>query len=253
VGLKAATALTVSEVLAQDKSVHTFTRDYMSLTTDDNIRVYHSQPLCGFLDGESFAVENIIIKIADFGKAFLSSDGYESRQATGFGDRSVMAPEVIAGCPWDYTADVWSLGASIWELATSDPLFESNCISNDDLLLHMVETCGDLPEYIEETPYMEEALKDCIHYRGMPYKEPLITRIFNYMPALSGPRTRVFVDFLSSMLQMDSRERVSLADLLCHRWLSEEIGFPTYPCKCGVLLESQATQIESIRMQEKEI
>jgi hypothetical protein len=33
-------------------------------------------------------------------------------------------------------------------------------MSNDDLLLYMVETCGDLPEYIEETPYMEEALKD---------------------------------------------------------------------------------------------
>jgi serine/threonine protein kinase len=68
VGLKAATPLTVSEVLAQDKSIHTLTSDYMSLKTDNNLRVYYSQPLCGFLDGESFAVENIIIKIADFGK-----------------------------------------------------------------------------------------------------------------------------------------------------------------------------------------
>lgn len=81
-----------------------------------------------------------------------------------------MAPEVIAGGPWDYRGDVWSLGASvspipkhanreIWELATSHPLFESNCIPNDGLLLYMVETCGELPEYIEETPYMEEAMK----------------------------------------------------------------------------------------------
>jgi hypothetical protein len=72
VGLKMAAPLTVSEVLAHDKSVNTLTRDYMSLKTDDNVRVYYSQPICGLLDGQSFAVENLVIKIADFGKCIFA-------------------------------------------------------------------------------------------------------------------------------------------------------------------------------------
>lgn len=71
--------------------------------------------------------------------------------------------------------------------------------------------------------------------RGMPYKDSLLSRIYEEGPDLPGARIRVLFDFLSSMLQMDPKERVSLADLMCHRWwLEETAGFPTYPCKCGV-------------------
>ena len=62
----------MSEVLAQDKSVRIATREFMESKTDGKIRIYRSQPLCGFMDGEPFAVEDIIIKIADFGKGIYN-------------------------------------------------------------------------------------------------------------------------------------------------------------------------------------
>jgi hypothetical protein len=83
------------------------------------------------------------------------------------------------------------------------------------------------------TPFLSNDMVEGIH--GMPYKESLQARIWMYMPDLSGANTQVLVDFLSSMLQMNPRERVNPKDLLCHRWWLNEVGVgcQIHPCKCG--------------------
>ena len=49
---------------------------------------------------------------------------------------------------------------------------------------------------------------------------------------MSGAEIRV-TDFLSSMLQIDPKDRVSPKELLGHRWLVEDgTGAPTCPCLC---------------------
>jgi serine/threonine protein kinase len=35
------------------------------------------------------------------------------KQINGFGSRCFAAPEVLVGCPWSFSGDIWSLGASV--------------------------------------------------------------------------------------------------------------------------------------------
>jgi hypothetical protein len=37
----------------------------------------------------------------------------ETQKARGYGDETIVAPEVVFGLGWDFKADVWSAGASV--------------------------------------------------------------------------------------------------------------------------------------------
>ena len=54
---------------------------------------------------------------------------------------------------------------------------------------------------------------------NVPYSEGLAEMIYLDHPDTSGGLNRALSDFLSSMLQMDPRDRVSAKELLRHRWL----------------------------------
>lgn len=69
--------------------------------------------------------------------------------------------------------------------------------------------------------------------RGEPYSAPLQKILGMEVDTLSGADIRVLTDFLSSMLQMDQNDRVSLNDLLSHRWLASEVTSRNNPCICG--------------------
>lgn len=66
-----------------------------------------------------FKLANILlhegnIKIADFGFAkLLSSDDYAT---TMLGSPLNMAPEVLGGNKYNSKADIWSIGACLWEM-----------------------------------------------------------------------------------------------------------------------------------------
>eukprot|EP01124_Arcella_intermedia_P016230 TRINITY_DN22830_c0_g1_i1.p1 TRINITY_DN22830_c0_g1~~TRINITY_DN22830_c0_g1_i1.p1 ORF type:complete len:490 (-),score=138.50 TRINITY_DN22830_c0_g1_i1:91-1383(-) len=60
------------------------------------------------------------VKIGDFG--FVAQLlGKDKKRRTRLGTPYWMAPEVIKGKKYDYTADVWSLGILVWECAEGDP------------------------------------------------------------------------------------------------------------------------------------
>ena len=121
--------MTLSELIARDKSV-SFKGDpaasyieYSIGTTSEKVRVYYSQPICLLSEGESFAFDTVTVKIADFGKGLTDctplkvattlDEDSEVRRLNGFGDRCIVAPEVLVGDTWDCMANVWSLGASV--------------------------------------------------------------------------------------------------------------------------------------------
>ncbi len=58
-------------------------------------------------------------KLCDFGvSAHLD---YQQRRTSIQGTPYYMAPELIKGDPYDYMADIWSLGITFIELATGNP------------------------------------------------------------------------------------------------------------------------------------
>jgi serine/threonine-protein kinase SRPK3 len=77
--------------------------------------IYHSRPLSLVSDGEPVDLGKMKVKIADFGKASFDDDSNPE-----YGDRTVVAPEVLLGCSWDCRADVWSLGVSVSSLQCAD-------------------------------------------------------------------------------------------------------------------------------------
>lgn len=69
------TPLTLSELLAGDHSVSIYGTESANAYFEwspgpeyEKVRIYTSHPICRFLDGEAFALDDIVIKIADFGK-----------------------------------------------------------------------------------------------------------------------------------------------------------------------------------------
>lgn len=68
---------------------------------------------------ELIKISKFNIRLTDFGTA-ATVDG---RHADIIQPYALRAPEVIIGCGWDASADIWSLGCLIFELSTSPWLF----------------------------------------------------------------------------------------------------------------------------------
>jgi hypothetical protein len=66
--------MTISELLAEDRSADiygdpaTAFSEYKVGTLGERVRVYHSQPICSLADGDFFPLDEITVKISDFGK-----------------------------------------------------------------------------------------------------------------------------------------------------------------------------------------
>ena len=72
-----------------------------------------------------------------------------------------MAPEVIRHSPYDYKADIWSLGITIYELATGNPP-----LSEKDPIQALFLISKSPPAKLEGSQY-SKALKEfvslCLH------------------------------------------------------------------------------------------
>ena len=66
-----------------------------------------------------YTSDNKNIKIIDYGSAtYIDDTNYWYIQT-----RPYRAPEVVLGCPFDYSVDMWSLGCVLYELMTGETLF----------------------------------------------------------------------------------------------------------------------------------
>lgn len=81
------------------------------------------------------------IRICDFGSAMEVSEQVRTAYAQ---PRYYRAPEIMLGLPYDTQIDVWSAGATVFELATGRILFTGK--NNNQMIKQMIEVCGGFPQ-----------------------------------------------------------------------------------------------------------
>lgn len=84
-------------------------------------------------EGFSLPAGAPMVKIADFGLAFMSRHGEVNARLTSsnsvVGSPHYMAPEQLTGDAVDWRADVYSLGATVWHLIAGEPPFNESAVS----------------------------------------------------------------------------------------------------------------------------
>jgi serine/threonine protein kinase/tetratricopeptide (TPR) repeat protein len=95
------------------------------------------------------------VRIMDFGLARLAAGAELTRPGTTVGTAAYMSPEQIRGRDVDHRADIWSLGAVLYELLTGSKPFQAD---NEHAMLHAVlseepqrprSLRSDLPQELE--------------------------------------------------------------------------------------------------------
>ncbi|KAG2499704.1 hypothetical protein HYH03_002639 [Edaphochlamys debaryana] len=155
-----------------------------------------------------------VLRLCDFGFARYVSDGAPDPAVRGSErltpyvvTRWYRAPEVLIGMPYGPAADIWSLGVTLAELATGEPLLPGE--SSLDQLCRIVAATGPLPGRM--AAYLSREL------RATPGLQPPRT-----WPANSGSlRSRLggrlpapLLELLVACLQQDPNNRPSAAELL---------------------------------------
>ena len=84
-----------------------------------------------------------IVKVMDFGIAKLTSEGHHTAIGVAKGTPAYMAPEQAAAGEVDGRADLWSLGAMLYQLATGEPLLQGRTVI--ELMMQLLQ----LPERLE--------------------------------------------------------------------------------------------------------
>ncbi|KAJ2910260.1 Serine/threonine-protein kinase [Coemansia aciculifera] len=119
----------------------------------------------GYVLGESEARGEVPwIKVADFG--FARNLPSTALAETLCGSPLFMAPEILHYEPYDAKADLWSIGAVIYEMMTGKPPFHA---SNHVELARVIERTNDNISFPDEkqvagkdTPLLDSTLKDLV-------------------------------------------------------------------------------------------
>jgi len=81
------------------------------------------------------------VKLADFGSASPVADNPITPFLV---SRWYRAPEIMLGLPYSYEIDMWSLGCTLFEIATGKVLFPGQ--SNNEMLYLIMEVSGPVPK-----------------------------------------------------------------------------------------------------------
>lgn len=102
----------------------------------------------------------LTIKIGDFGFARYLSQHEELTSSTG--TPAYMAPEVIKGQSYDFKADIWSLGATFYEILTGYNPFIGH--DKKELFLRIKNGKYQVDKNLGLSPYCIDFLKQCLQF-----------------------------------------------------------------------------------------
>eukprot|EP00992_Anisonema_acinus_P000200 TRINITY_DN10074_c0_g1_i1.p1 TRINITY_DN10074_c0_g1~~TRINITY_DN10074_c0_g1_i1.p1 ORF type:complete len:658 (+),score=150.97 TRINITY_DN10074_c0_g1_i1:44-1975(+) len=162
------------------------------------------------------------IKVIDFGSSCFTTDHLSSYVQS----RCYRAPEVILGLPYDYTIDLWSLGAILPELYNGRVLFHNESVPT--MLARIVAICGDFPQHmIQGGRHSSKFFTE----QGILYEYDKQTDQVSFLqPKRTKLRHRVgvndalFLDFIAQLVSLDPRRRPTADEALRHPFLAHDYG-----------------------------
>lgn len=165
------------------------------------------------------------VKIGDLGNACWAANPLTSDIQT----RQYRSPEVILGCPYDTTTDLWSLGCMLWEMATGAFLFapkgtSSTYSKDEEHIFLMMEALGPCPhhmivggKYAGEIFNRMGELRHIRHVKRVKLHDILIDK-----HQFGRKEAEDFVAFLLQLLEWNPKKRADARELLKHKWLGPQ-------------------------------
>lgn len=158
------------------------------------------------------------VKVADFGIARAAERSATTRTGHVKGKYAYMAPEQIAGREVDRRADVFAMGAVLWELLANRHMFRGE---HDAILISQISS-GRYPSLCEVVPDVPKSL------------EAIVMKAASFRPEDRFPTAQAFAD----TLEEDARGSCGLA-------AASEVS-ATVLKACGESLQSRRHQIHEI-------
>eukprot|EP01116_Phalansterium_solitarium_P024443 TRINITY_DN8968_c0_g2_i1.p1 TRINITY_DN8968_c0_g2~~TRINITY_DN8968_c0_g2_i1.p1 ORF type:complete len:593 (-),score=228.45 TRINITY_DN8968_c0_g2_i1:352-2130(-) len=163
------------------------------------------------------------VKIADLGNACWTHEHFTNDIQT----RQYRAPEVILGCKYTSSVDIWSMGCMAFELATGDLLFEpksgKSFSKEDDHIAQMIELLGKFPKKLAASGKMSGEI---FNRRGeLKYIRKLnpwsLEDVLVEKYRWERPEAASFASFVLPMLSYWPDQRATPAEMLQHPWIRD--------------------------------
>ena len=133
-----------------------------------------------------------------------------------------MSPEIILLGECDHKVDIWAAGCTLFEMLTGDLLFHPKKDNKGDRnfyhLYRISKLCGDFPlRFLKRT----KEWRTYFHKNGN-LKDAKVVRILweDLLKDKKIPQEEIddLVDVFKGMLRINPKKRLSVNEILSHRW-----------------------------------
>lgn len=183
-----------------------------------------SRPIHVFSSDELLTLSQLSklnVKLTDFGTA-VSINGFHPDIIQPF---ALRAPEVILGCEWGPSADIWNLACLIFEFLTGRWLFVPRggptWTAEAYHLAHMPAMAGEAfdPTYFRTGKFFDKYFDDDGKLRIQVEGVRALEQALESYKVVADDELSMCTSFLRLMLRLQPSNRASALDLLEHEWL----------------------------------
>lgn len=169
-------------------------------------------------------VENIRVKIADFGNSVFS----DKKVTDDIQTRQYRSPEVILGARYFSAADMWSAACLAFELATGQYLFDPQSgrtyNRDEDHLALMIELLGPFPHELlsrgsKTTKFFNASKGEMLNIKK--FKPTSLKQKLTDQYGMEEEEATQFSQFLLPMLEMMPERRATAKQMLQHPFIKE--------------------------------
>ncbi|PYH41384.1 putative serine/threonine protein kinase (Prp4) [Aspergillus saccharolyticus JOP 1030-1] len=154
-----------------------------------------------------------VLKVCDLGSA---SPATENEITPYLVSRFYRAPEIILGIPYDHAIDVWSIGCTLFEIATGKILFTGR--NNNQMLRSIMECRGKYPPKLLRRGslthmHFDEMLNFHSQEEDKVTRRPVV-RVVDFKKPTRDLRTRLMGKGTRGMTESETKELTLFLDLL---------------------------------------